>query len=200
MKNPIEISRLVYQSYQKIHQDTMCKMPIINKSLQVQTVGFEIFDERIIGILITPWMMNFIIFPKNDENWDNVELGKKKTFEFCDKSYKFLSNEIENIGACFTHSLCSPMNQFSNQQQAESFAYDFLKNLKITSENTEKEQIDEDLLGKILKGEPTPDINLDDFETIKSMANTDNKTPKPTKKIKTKLSRRDLIHGKFTND
>jgi len=88
---------------------------------------------------------------------------------------------------------------FSCQQQAVNAAQDFINKLLVESKSTAEDQVDEELLGKIMRGEETPEINLDDFAAIEPYENqipVKNITPSkiPEKK---KFDRRALLRGSF---
>jgi [NiFe] hydrogenase assembly HybE family chaperone len=196
MKDIQKIAKTVEESYQKIYDENMRDVPIINSCIKIESRGFSLFEKRIIGVIITPWMANLIILPIKNENWQKYEIGKKKTFTFADKSYIFIANEIENIGVCFALSLHSPMFVFKSHEQVIESVDSYLKTFK--KKQKLKTQIDENLLGKVLRGEKTPDINLDDFASIEPVkVKTYNTVTK--KRLKTNISRRDLLLGNLQN-
>ncbi|NNE63987.1 MAG: [NiFe]-hydrogenase assembly chaperone HybE, partial [Gammaproteobacteria bacterium] len=104
------------------------------------------------------------------------------------------------IGLCQTHSLYSPMREFRCHQQAVAAAQAFLDGLMEERELSEDERVNEELLGKVMRGEETPEIDLNDFAEIES-AEADSKaqnirdelTAKPAKKI----TRRNILRGNF---
>ena len=112
--------------------------------------------------------MNVVLLPGNDEDWSDKELGYKQQHEFSSRMYKFMVNEYEGIGTCQTHSLYSPMREFSCHEQAVSAAQAFLEDLKVERELTEEERVDEELLGKVLREEEI-EVDLDAFDEIKPM-------------------------------
>lgn len=198
-QNPERVAKIVAQAFEKIFQESMRNMPLLNSRIKVQTLGFQYFHDRIIGIVITPWLMNIILLPAEDEDWSSLALGHKQTHTFPSKARKFLVNDIDGIGFCQTHSLFSPMNEFSSHEHAVSAAQRFLDSLMIDSAATEEDLVDEELLGRILRGEETPAVNLEDFATIEPH---DSSIPiklvsDETHKLKNKLDRRSLLRGKF---
>lgn len=154
--------------------------------------------------------MNLIMLPNKEDDWSDLELGKKMPIKFPASSYKFMVNEIDGIGKCKTHSLYSPMREFNSQEQAVRVAQDFLNDLIVEREPTVEELVDEDLLGRIMRGEEI-DINLDEFAVIEPLKQSaqaestlaikaeDINSPGSTTvpKISQAMSRRDLIRGKF---
>ena len=207
---PLDAAEILLQTFEHILQENMQGIPILNNKLQVQTLGFQRFDGRIIGVIITPWLMNLIMLPNEKDDWSGLELGKKMPIKFPSTSYKFMVNEIDGIGKCKTHSLYSPMREFSSQEHAVKVARDFMNDLIVEREPTVEELVDEDLLGRIMRGEEI-DVNLDEFaviEPIKQPIKTQAPDIKETvvsgpvltktpQKLSQVMSRRDLIRGKF---
>ena len=201
MKTPEQIAETLVQTFTRILHESMQDVPILNNRLEVQAVDFQEYQGRVIGIIITPWLMNLVMLPREGEDWESKNLGYKELHEFPSRSYKFMVNEVEGIGYCQTYSLFSPMNKFRSQQQAVNQAHNFMLELLQERELTAEEQVDEELLGKIMRGEETPEINLDDFETItpyeKQIPVVDvTKVKVPEKR---KFDRRALLRGNFSN-
>lgn len=174
-------------------------IPILNSRIKVQTLGFQYFQTRIIGIVITPWLMNLILLPEAGEDWSDLTLGHKRSHTFSSKTLKFMVNEIDGIGCCQTHSLYSPMNKFANQGHAVSTAQSFIDKLMTDSSPTEEDPVDENLLGRILRGEKTPEVNLDDFAAIEQYESSIpiKLVPDTKQSLKKKFDRRALLRGNF---
>jgi hypothetical protein len=74
----IKVADLVAR-YQAIYEERMRDLPIVNPKLAVEAVGFDQWEEKDLGILITPWFMNLVLLPDSDRLVDTVyqdeELG-----------------------------------------------------------------------------------------------------------------------------
>ncbi|MCP4487918.1 MAG: [NiFe]-hydrogenase assembly chaperone HybE [Gammaproteobacteria bacterium] len=165
MQNPEQIATTIEKTFTKIHLQNMQGIPILNPAIEIQAVGFQHYRGRVLGVIITPWLMNVVILPAEDEDWSHIELGHKQPRKFPSKILKFMVNHIEGIGSCQTHSLYSPMRDFACHEQALNMALDFLETLMIEKELTEEDRVDEELLGRIMRGEEkfdeeTPDAQL----------------------------------------
>ncbi len=205
MKTPEDVSSTIEKTFEKILTENMQGIPILNSMVSVQALGFQEYQGRIIGVIITPWLMNLVLLPSLEEDWSDLVLGHKETHEFPSGKYRFLVNEIDEIGFCQTHSLFSPMNNFVSHEQAVVAAQNFLDKLYVSQEPGTEDPVDEELLGRIMRGEETPD--LDDFETIKPYEKTipvknitDNQLPEKKIPEKKKFDRRALLRGKFMGD
>ncbi len=200
MKDPQTVSEIIEHTFEKIRIENMQDIPILNARIHVQALGFQEYQGRIVGVIITPWLMNLILIPADEDNWVELSLGQKQTHKFPSGEYKFLVNELDNIGFCQTHSLFSPMNNFVSQEQAVVAAENFLNNLFVVPEPNSANPVDEELLGRIRRGEETPD--LDDFATIEPYEKMipvkniiDTKVPQ-----KKKFDRRSLLRGSFIEE
>ena len=200
MHDPAQVSRQIEQTFNKIHIENMQGIPILNPAIEVQALGFQEIEGRVLGIIITPWLMNVVILPKDDEDWGHMQLGDKRPHEFASRTYKFMLNEIDGIGLCQTHSLYSPMREFRCHEQAIAAAQAFLDGLLEEHELSEDEQVDEELLGKVMRGEATPEIDLNEFAGIEP-AEADLKARNDRDELKVedarKITRRNMLRGNF---
>ncbi|MCP4376959.1 MAG: [NiFe]-hydrogenase assembly chaperone HybE [bacterium] len=203
MSDPGSIAKVLERVFERIHRQVMAGIPLLNPAIKVQTLGFQEYQGRVIGILITPWVMNLIMFPGTEDDWDGLELGKKQLHEFPSNTYKFLVNEIDGIGKCQTHSLYSPMREFVNQNHALAAARSFLDALLVETQGSQGDPVDEELLGRILRGEeptemgpaPAASNSVDAVETKARLVRERSTTPVS---VELNLSRRDLLRGRFS--
>ena len=200
MHQPEQMAAAVEQVFTRIHTEQMAGMPILNDRLKVQTLGFQVYRGRCIGVLITPWLMNLMIFPGADEDWSGLKLGSKQQRRFPSNSYKCMVNQVDGIGYYQSHSLHSPMHEFQSQEHALAAAESFMQLLMTEVERPDLDPHDEELLGRILRGEETPDLS--EFASVEPLQ--PERTGRPVtagaSEARTKLSRRDLLHGTFIQD
>ena len=148
--------------FERIHHEQMAGLPLLNKALSVTTLGFQEFEGRILGMLITPWMMRLVLFPGPQDDWQTQALGCKNFIPFPNGNYRFLNNVIDELGVCQMHSLHSPVHRFPTQEAAIAEATAFMdKLLVIPPEGVQYDPMDEELLGKILRGEKVPQMDKD---------------------------------------
>lgn len=157
-----DYSRRVATLFERIHREQMAGLPLLNPALSVATLGFEAFEGRVLGLVITPWMMSLLLFPGPQDPWEGQALGNKHTFTFPGGSFRFMVNVLDELGVCQMHSLHSPMHPFKNQAAALAEANTFLKKLLTTPPGgLAHDPVDEELLGKILRGEKVPEMDQD---------------------------------------
>jgi [NiFe] hydrogenase assembly HybE family chaperone len=190
------LTRQIEDAFQRIEQEQMQEIPLLNSALQVQSIGFQNYDGRTIGIIITPWMMSLLLLPAENEDWSDLKLGDKTHHRLPANEYRFMVNEIDGIGVCQTHSLYSPMHEFMNQDHAVAAAESFMQTLMVKVEHPVTDPHDEELLGRILRGEETPEVEMDGFALAESKSATDDTSP--VKAQSPGISRRDFLRGKGT--
>ena len=165
--------RRVETAFTRIEQEQMQGIPLLNPALRVQTVGFQTYGERSLGIVITPWMMSLMLFPAADEDWSGMTPGDKQGHRFPANEYRFTVNEFDGLGICQTYSLYSPMHEFMDQDHAAAAAGSFMQTLMVEVENPDRDPHDEALLGRILRGEETPELETDGFTLAEARRATD---------------------------
>ncbi|WP_417260332.1 [NiFe]-hydrogenase assembly chaperone HybE [Celeribacter sp.] len=100
----------------------MRDVPIVNKLLHVQAVGFMEYEGRPLGVLISPWFMNLLQLPAEGEDWSALTAGEKEIISFPSGDYEFIHNTREQTGGYKACSLFSPMGEFKTQAQAVDVA------------------------------------------------------------------------------
>jgi [NiFe] hydrogenase assembly HybE family chaperone len=114
-------ARLV-ADFVEVYHAKMRDVPIINKALHVQAVGFRPHEGRPLGVLLSPWFMNLILLPDADEDWSTLTPGAKEVISFPSGDYEFLHNTRETVGGYKACSLFSPMTDFASQRDAVEVA------------------------------------------------------------------------------
>lgn len=166
--------------FQRIAETRMAGLPLLNPALRVEAVGFRMWQERVTGMVVTPWLMSLVLLPGKNDHWGDQPLGRKRAIDFPSGGYDFLLNELDGIGRFLGHSLYSPMDAFASQEHALAAARAFLDALFLPREEEAADVVDEALLGRILRGEeaaPEP--------------------PAPAPAGEQALSRRELLRGEW---
>ncbi len=147
--------------YQSIYKNKMSDIPIINKDLEVEVVGFVDWDKNNktaseVGILITPWFMNIVLLPK-DVVHQEVRLGESVNILLPDGEYSFLTQSDESFGIYLTCSLFSPMFEFKTQEQAVETAQAVMAQLLQTDEFKKTKKLETAELDRIKNDKITND-------------------------------------------
>ncbi|MGC9445719.1 [NiFe]-hydrogenase assembly chaperone HybE [Cereibacter johrii] len=115
------VARLV-ADFEDVWHGKMRDVPLVNKALHVEAVGFRLHEERPLGVLVAPWFMNLVLLPAEGEDWSALTPGEKENIAFPSGDYEFLHNVRPMGGGYKACSLFSPMNDFSSQLQAVEVA------------------------------------------------------------------------------
>lgn len=150
----------VADAFERIHCEQMAGLPLLNTSLAVAALGFQVFEGRMLGMVVTPWMMNLVLFPGPDDHWEGLKLGDKTVFLFPGGACRCMANAIDGLGALQMYSVHSPMRGFHSQQSAVEEAERFLRQLlsEPPADAEAPDPVDEALLGRILRGEHVPEV------------------------------------------
>ncbi|WP_439525339.1 [NiFe]-hydrogenase assembly chaperone HybE [Roseovarius mucosus] len=108
--------------FTEVWHGKMRDVPIVNKLLHVQAVGFHVHEGRPIGVLISPWFMNLVVLAGEGEDWSTLVPGTKEVIGFASGEYEFIHNVREMVGGYKACSLFSPMGEFRSQAQAVDVA------------------------------------------------------------------------------
>lgn len=117
-----DITARLVADFREIWHSKMRDVPMVNKLLTVEAVGFEYVDGRPLGVLISPWFMNLVQLPAEGEDWSDLVSGAKELIGFPSGEYEFIHNTREQIGGYKACSLFSPMGEFKSQMQAQEVA------------------------------------------------------------------------------
>ncbi|PWJ21846.1 [NiFe]-hydrogenase assembly chaperone HybE [Jannaschia seohaensis] len=107
--------------FTEVFHGKMRDVPIVNKALKVQAVGFRAHQGNLLGVLVSQWFMNLILLPDGDD-WSDLIAGEKEVIDFPSGAYEFIQNTREQIGGYKACSLFSPMGQFKDQASAVEVA------------------------------------------------------------------------------
>ncbi|WP_169583569.1 [NiFe]-hydrogenase assembly chaperone HybE [Rhodobacter capsulatus] len=108
--------------FREIWHAKMRDVPLVNKALSIEAVGFRSHAGRGLGVLVSPWFMNLILLPAEGEDWSGLIPGAKEDVHFPSGTYEFIHNRREMVGGYKACSLCSTMGDFQTQMQAVDLA------------------------------------------------------------------------------
>ncbi|MFV0359474.1 [NiFe]-hydrogenase assembly chaperone HybE [Tropicimonas sp.] len=118
----VERTHLLEKDFTEIWHSRMRDLPMVNKLLRIQAVGFRLHEGRPLGVLISPWFMNLVMLPAPHEDWSGLITGSKEVVDFPSGRYEFIRNTREMVGGYKACSLFSPMEQFTSQARAAEVA------------------------------------------------------------------------------
>lgn len=109
--------------FQAVHQ-RMADLPVVNPALRVELLGWQAIAEHDwLGVLITPWCMN--LFWQSAAHQHALK-GDTRLLSLPSGDYECLLHQAEGLGTYATASLCSPMQDFNAQDEAQQLAEQIL--------------------------------------------------------------------------
>ncbi len=187
MSRAEDIAARLERVFTIIENEQMAGIPILNPALKVEAVDFDEFEGRCLGILITPWLMNLMLFPSIDDDWSGFAIGDKHCHEFPAGKRNFLVNHFDEIGICQCLALYSPMFAFTAQNEARAAARRVMAELM--QHNEHDGELDEGYLEMLLRGE---DISRNGQSENKAGSGPDKGA------TASKIARSDFIRGRFS--
>lgn len=108
--------------FRDIAATRMAGLALLNPALSVAAVGFRHWNNTWYGVLVTPWFMNLMAFPDQDEELAGLGSGTRRTRALPSGEYEFLSAREDALGAYWSASLVSPMSPFADMAGAVAVA------------------------------------------------------------------------------
>lgn len=145
------LKRRVEDAFTRVHRQRMQDVPILNPALRVEAVGLRLWDDDFLLVLITPWSMNLVLLPGNEDKaarWRSQGLGATALHQFPAGRFQFIIGEEEGKGWYQMCSLFSPVLEFENQQAAVLTAAAALQALLDPETNEDKPGETETARGK----------------------------------------------------
>ncbi len=111
------VAKLV-AAYETVARQRMRDLPIYNRKLKVEAVGFRSWGDCLIGVLITPWFMNVTLLPSRNKDWSALQEGAQIGWALPSGRYTFVVGQLEDFGTLQSCSLFSPMHMLQEQLAA----------------------------------------------------------------------------------
>ena len=100
----------------------MRDMPMLNRALRVEAVGFRAWRDHWLGILVTPWFMNLVLMPRVTAKWQAIGERESRFHVFPAGVFEFIGARDTTLGEYQACSLFSPMFEFTDQREARATA------------------------------------------------------------------------------
>ena len=128
----------ILAAYRQIGAQRMLGLSIYNDALAVEAVGFTGHGQDRTGVLITPWFMNLVLLPGDDDDWRMLPTGSKVALRFPSGEYELTVIVLDGLGAHLALPLFSDVRAFPNQQIARQVATQVLNDLFQTMAEAEQ--------------------------------------------------------------
>ncbi len=121
--------RTLIAAHRRIAEERMRGLPVFNQRLTVEAVGFRVVEGRLLGVLISPWFLNLVLLPGEEDDWTDVAVGSACVWEFPAGQYEFHAAELPGVGLHYTAALFSTVADFSDQETARAVAEGVMERL-----------------------------------------------------------------------
>jgi [NiFe] hydrogenase assembly HybE family chaperone len=197
-KAEFEIARKLETTFNRIYKERMTDMPMVNDKLQVHAIGFQPWQRHYLGVLSTPWFMNLMLLPGEQQDWSELHELSKRSHVFPSGRYEFITGYEEEIGKYQMCSLFSPMFDFTDDDSAVETAQIIMQEI-MNPQNQDEMHVLPQQMENIWKGEDVPEIELQQA-TINNTNNPETEKPMISERLQHPLSRRELLRAMFNSD
>jgi [NiFe] hydrogenase assembly HybE family chaperone len=121
--------------FESIYREKMEHLPITNRRLRVEAVGFRRCGDYQLGVLITPWFINLILLPESAIVGDHPQ-GSKSTVTFACGNVEFTGCDDPRLGQYRSAALFRSVTDFPSQAVASDIANQVLKNQYTANDDT----------------------------------------------------------------
>ncbi len=94
----------------------------VNPALEVEAVAFGPWEDRWLGVMVTPWFMNLALLPRDPGGTPPLKVGAKRRYAFPAGEFEFIGSSDPAVGDFEMCSLFSPMDEFADQATARLVA------------------------------------------------------------------------------
>jgi len=108
--------------FRGIHQERMAGLPFLNSVLQVEAADFRLFNGNWLGVLITPWCMNYLMLPGAAGEWQNLPESTRQRWAFPAGELNFVAAHEPGLGPYQQCPLFAAMQNFDSQKTAREAA------------------------------------------------------------------------------
>lgn len=100
----------------------MAGLPFLNAALQVEASGFRPFSGNWLGMLITPWCMNYLLLPGAGGQWLDLPESTRQRWAFPAGELNFVAAREPVLGPYQQCPLFVSMAGFDSQEMAREAA------------------------------------------------------------------------------
>jgi [NiFe] hydrogenase assembly HybE family chaperone len=101
--------------YREVASGPMHGLAVCNRRLEVQAVGFRLYEGFAIGVVVTPWCMNVVVAAvAGGPALPEARLGDSRAVQLPAGTIEFIVGELPGFGRLDAASLFSPMFAFDD--------------------------------------------------------------------------------------
>jgi len=157
------VTEKLVADFTEVWHAKMRDVPLVNKALRVEAIGFRKWEGTILGVLVSPWFMNLIQLP-DGEDWSHLIAGEKEIVAFPSGEYEFLHNTREMTGGYKACSLFSPMGEFTRHKDATDVARAVMEALFVEEHRAETDRAADIRAAREAELAPPPEAEVSEDE------------------------------------
>ena len=187
------------RAFARIARERMADVPILNQAIGIHAIGFRRWQQGFLGVMVTPWFMNLMLLPGEDESWDELPELSQSTQLFPSGRYEFTLGHEHGLGRYRMCSLFSPMFEFADDAAAVATAQAVMTEL-MADRNLDAGDISSAEIAGIWRGEGPP---ADDAEAgaVAAAGAADPAGPAGlSERLEQPISRRQLLRATLLQD
>jgi [NiFe] hydrogenase assembly HybE family chaperone len=135
-----DLIALLQEHFEEIRVTHMRGLPILNPHMAVEVVAVRDFGEHRMCVLITPWFMNLVLLPGNEE-WSGVEQGESVSIELPRESLDFMVSHDDAIATFLSVVLFRTVTDFPDQDTAREVARQVMHELFTSDKKTARKTV-----------------------------------------------------------
>jgi [NiFe] hydrogenase assembly HybE family chaperone len=97
-------------------------LTFVNPAIEVEAVAFAPWEKHWLGVMVTPWFINLMLLPREQDGWTSLPQGKTLRYRFPAGGYDFISSLDETVGEYQMCSLISPLLEIPDHATARQVA------------------------------------------------------------------------------
>ena len=175
----------------RLAAERMGTLPVVNPALEVEAVAFAPWEDRWLGVMVTPWCINLALVPGDFASWHSLVPGAKRHYRFPAGNYEFIGAHDPAIGEYQVCSLFSPVLQFEDHGTARLVAQ-LAREALFDPANAEDSSG-----GSVGPGVSAQDVGGTDRDQSPSAPLARGPLAQIEAGLAAPLSKRDLLHGRF---
>jgi [NiFe] hydrogenase assembly HybE family chaperone len=126
---PEDIGARLQVVFEGIHRHRMAGLPFLNPALRVEVIESPYRGAEWLGVLITPWLFNLMLLPRDSRDWQGMQQGSKKTWRFPSGDYDFVTGYEPDLGLYQSCVLLAFVGDVPDQESARAAAHKALRGL-----------------------------------------------------------------------
>lgn len=120
-ENPADFLAAHFQRAWQVHRS---ELPLVNRALQVEVVGFLQCQGDWLGVIVTPWFLRLFLLNGGGGLWGDIPAGQRRYVNLPSGILQFTAEDDPDIGPFQFAPLIDPISALSDMATARQMARD----------------------------------------------------------------------------